>query len=107
MSPVCTTNAGRDGMALIASTAICSVPATSGIGGLFEADVAVADLHELNCARRGRDGPAAQQPLGAQRVGNARARPRDVRQKVAAPHDCAALTTIVAFMNGCSSQKYA
>ena len=82
-------------------------PGDVGVGGLFEADVAVADLNELDGTGSGRDGPAGEQSFGTQRVGDAGARPSDVGKKVAAPHDCAALTTIVAFMKGCSAQKYA
>ena len=51
----------RSGSALTWSIAACSVPATSVLAVLVEADVAVADLHEGEAVRRRRPAAVADQ----------------------------------------------
>ena len=65
MSPVCTTNDGRDACALIAFTAILQRSGDIRNGRLVEKPGcgAVADLHELDDAGSSRDGPAVQAVL--------------------------------------------
>src|SRR5215469_16809974 len=72
----------------------------------METDVAVADLHEIHGVTRECDGAPKEQSAGAQRIGNAGSRPSDVFQKRRSVHCVTGFTTMVAFINGWSSQKY-